>query len=175
MIVDLRRLDEEVESRGRLKAESTVPYRDAFDNEITIDCRVELSYERSGGAYFFHGHVEGDFQTKCHYCLTEAPARVEGKFDVVVKKSGGKKTGGETETDGDEPEDLITLGMNEYEVSFDNHISENLIVNIPMQILCRDDCKGLCPRCGVNRNHKSCDCGKTTDPRWDALRKLKNE
>jgi uncharacterized protein len=44
-----------------------------------------------------------------------------------------------------------------------------------MQILCRDDCKGLCPQCGVNRNHKSCECGGTSDPRWDALRKLKNE
>jgi uncharacterized protein len=175
MIVDLRRLDEEIESRGRLASEPTVPYRDAFDNEINIRCRVELTYERSGGAYFFHGHVEGDFQTQCHYCLSKVPASVAGDFDVVVKKSGGKKTEGETDPDSEGPEDLITLGLNEYEVSFDKHISENLIVNIPMQILCSDDCKGLCPQCGVNRNHESCKCGETTDPRWDALRKLKNE
>ena len=175
MIVDLRRLDEQVESRGRLAPDEVVPYRDAFDNEMSVACHVELSYERSGGAYFFHGQLEGEFRTQCHYCLIDLPCRVEGEFDVVVRKSGNKPAGGDADPEGGGTEDLIILGLNEYEVSFDDHINENLIVNIPMQILCRDDCKGLCPQCGVNRNEQSCDCGETADPRWDALRKPKND
>jgi uncharacterized protein len=173
MIVDLRRLDEAAESRGRLTARQSVPYRDAFDNEIEVDTRVALTYERSGGAYFFHGRLEGEFTTHCHYCLTDVPFRVEGEFDVAVKRSGERAV---EEDEGDESAgDLITLGLGEYEVSLDRHIVENLIVNIPMQIVCRDDCRGLCPHCGVDRNVETCDCGEPADPRWDALRKLKND
>ncbi len=175
MIVDLRRLDEAAENRGLLTADEIVVFTDAFDAEITVDCAVELSYERSGGVYFFHGLLEGKFQTLCHICLTDVPCQMKGNFDVVVRKSSGrpsdKKESGEIE----EPEDLISLGVNEYEVSFDKYINENLVVNIPIKIVCKEDCKGLCPQCGINRNDETCDCVGATDPRWDDLRKLKNE
>jgi uncharacterized protein len=175
MIVDLRRLDEAAENRGLLTASEKVVFTDAFDEEISVTCAVELSYERSGGVYFFHGLLEGTFQTLCHICLTEVPCRIKGDFDVVVRKSGGRQSGGKNGGESEEPEDLITLGVNEYEVSFDKYISENLVVNIPIKIVCKEDCKGLCPQCGVNRNDETCDCVGAPDPRWDDLRKLKNE
>ncbi len=175
MIVNLRWLDEAVESQGLITAAETVQYVDTFENQINIACQVELTYDRSGGAYFFRGHLDGTFQTQCHVCLVEVPCHVEGDFEVAVRKSGGRDKDKDQHQDEDVSEDFVVLGLNEYEVSFDHYISENLIVNIPMQIACRDDCKGLCSQCGVNRNNKKCSCGETADPRWDALRNLKNE
>jgi uncharacterized protein len=170
MIIDLRRLED---SRGRLTEDESVSFTDAFGEEREMICKIDLGYERSGGAFFFHGELTGEFRTQCHLCLIELPCRVSGKFDVVVRRGerGADAEGAaESETD-----DLITVSLNEHEVSFDQFIQENLIVNVPMQILCQEDCKGLCPQCGVNRNEATCKCADAGDPRWDALRKLKNE
>jgi len=173
MKINLRRLEDERDGRGVLTTQEMVKVTDAFDDERTVDCRIELSWERRGGAFFFHGDLAGELQTQCHLCLDEVPTRVNGAFDVVVRKGGVR--GSQGDEDGDGAQDLVTLSPGQHEFSFDQYIIENLIVNIPIQILCTEDCKGLCQKCGVNRNRVSCDCTTSTDPRWDALRKLKNE
>jgi uncharacterized protein len=46
---------------------------------------------------------------------------------------------------------------------------------VPTQVLCRDDCKGLCAKCGANLNLADCDCeDKEIDPRWAELKRLAN-
>jgi uncharacterized protein len=52
-------------------------------------------------------------------------------------------------------------------------IRDALLLELPAVPLCRPDCKGLCPSCGVDHNLTSCDCSDAEpDPRWDALRSL---
>lgn len=52
-------------------------------------------------------------------------------------------------------------------------VREDVILEWPMTMLCREDCKGLCPECGANRNHGECSCEtETGDPRLQALRDL---
>jgi uncharacterized protein len=176
MIVDLRRLEEERDGRGVLTVEETFTVTDAFDKQHTVECRTELSWECRGGAFFFHGDVASELQTQCHLCLEEVSAPLTGEFDVVVRKGGDRGARYEDHDGGsEEARDLVTLSPGQKEFSFDQYIIENLIVNVPMQILCSQDCKGLCPQCGTNRNRSNCDCGEATDPSWDALRKLKND
>ena len=48
---------------------------------------------------------------------------------------------------------------------------EQVLLSLPMRSICRPDCKGLCPQCGVNRNREACSCSQPTgDPRWAALK-----
>lgn len=166
MKIDLRQL---TEHSGRLVSEETVGLGEVFDRNASVRCRVEVDYRQSGGAYFFHGDVTGALDTSCHRCLDDARVRLSGDFDVVVRR------GAETETaeDDETAEGYIVLSLNEHEVSLGPFISESLIVNIPIQIVCKDDCLGLCPTCGNNLNRESCACKKPGDPRWDALRRLK--
>jgi uncharacterized protein len=50
---------------------------------------------------------------------------------------------------------------------------EQIVLALPMKPLCKIDCEGLCPDCGVNRNAASCSCVQDdTDPRWQALNDL---
>ncbi len=52
-------------------------------------------------------------------------------------------------------------------------VRQSLIVAVPMKPLCRPDCAGLCPECGVDRNRVSCHCqDKNADPRWAPMLKL---
>ncbi|MFN3694656.1 MAG: YceD family protein, partial [Ignavibacterium sp.] len=74
-----------------------------------------------------------------------------------------------------EPEDTedinITYIKRETDkIDFDNDVREFAILAIPMKKLCKEDCKGLCPRCGADLNFEQCTCPKEEiDPRWEKL------
>jgi len=54
-------------------------------------------------------------------------------------------------------------------------IREQILLATPEQVYCRDNCEGLCPKCGENRNLINCNCSDDDiDPRWAALKDLKN-
>ena len=58
-------------------------------------------------------------------------------------------------------------------LDIDEQLYEQLEMEFPMRHLCREDCKGLCPKCGKNLNEEQCDCNhKEIDPRMEPLRKL---
>jgi uncharacterized protein len=170
MIVDIRELKE---TSGSLSADEAVSVSDPFGENVVVDCHVDLSYVRSGSSLAFRAVVAALLPTRCQRCLTAVSQRIEGSFDVLVRKASG---GGADETaQTADADDVVTLALDEYEVSFDQTVYETLMVNIPMQIVCRDDCRGLCPQCGADLNVGPCSCERPADPRWDALRKLKNK
>ena len=69
---------------------------------------------------------------------------------------------------------VFDAGASELDLS--ESIREELIFAIDPYVVCDPECKGLCPRCGVNRNTDSCECTEDeVDPRWDALRALQKE
>ena len=54
-------------------------------------------------------------------------------------------------------------------------VREQILLEVPLRRLCREDCRGLCPSCGVNRNTEACDCqprSRSADERLAPLRKL---
>ena len=52
-------------------------------------------------------------------------------------------------------------------------IRDALTLELPLRVLCKEDCKGLCPKCGHNLNEGPCGCDlREEDPRWDALKSL---
>ena len=60
-------------------------------------------------------------------------------------------------------------------IDLDDLVREQILLTLPSRVLCEDDCKGLCPVCGSDRNIVSCQCETNEiDPRWKALRELVN-
>ena len=79
---------------------------------------------------------------------------------------------------GDEPESInITyLPVGADKIVLDKDFRDYLIIAIPMKKLCKDDCKGLCYKCGKDLNEGNCDCEKNqADLRWLPLTELKNK
>jgi uncharacterized protein len=55
----------------------------------------------------------------------------------------------------------------------DEIVKEQVLLAVPTRMLCREDCKGICPECGTDRNTGECDCvTNDIDPRWAALKNL---
>jgi uncharacterized protein len=53
---------------------------------------------------------------------------------------------------------------------------EQVLLAVPLKIVCKPDCKGLCASCGRNRNLESCDCAeKNEDPRWTGLQEVRKQ
>jgi uncharacterized protein len=60
-------------------------------------------------------------------------------------------------------------------IDLDSLVREELLLAAPDQVLCQQNCQGLCPNCGVDRNLTACDCETAEmDPRWAGLKELVN-
>ena len=160
MIVDIREL---AEAAGRLSATGATTVDDPMAGRIPVPWTVGIDYRQSGGGYIFHAAVEGAIATACQRCLVPVRHTVRGEFDLMVRR-------GEP---GDGGDDVVFLAAQQYEVEFDPFIHEAIVVNTPMIIVCGEECRGLCPVCGANRNIDACTCESPADERWDALKKLK--
>lgn len=131
----------------------------------------------SGEEVRVHGKVETTLETDCDRCLGRAEFPVSASFDLFYKP-----------VDGDEPagdEGEVEIDEGEAEMGFyklpglvlEDILREQLLLQLPMQRVCRADCKGICPVCGANRNEVACGCEESRKPvmdeRWDALKGLK--
>lgn len=115
------------------------------------------------GVYYFDGqrlHVEGIITTRGHYtctrCLDETDMTHKVAFHDVFMRA-----------DVADDDALVYDGKT---VDVLPLVRDTLIIEVPYQVLCQEDCQGLCDRCGCNLNHSSCQCDDAeTDPRWAAL------
>lgn len=114
--------------------------------------------------------VNGGFTVRlmlpCDRCLDEVEKEFCISFDKVLDFS----------EDADE-ENLSEMSFVEgSELDVDILVYDELVMAMPMKVLCKPDCKGLCPVCGVNRNEMSCGCDtRVPDPRMAAIRDIFNK
>jgi len=128
---------------------------------------VEVTYYRAGSDLFFQGRVEGELIGRCSRCLEEYRFSLAAPFSFVFASRHERDRDLE-EDDGD----LCYYEGDEVDVS--PLLREQILIALPMRPICRDNCAGLCPQCGVNRNTGGCDCREEHgDPRLAVLRTLK--
>lgn len=102
----------------------------------------------------------------CDRCLEPVAIPMELSFERVIKPL----TEG---MDGDEADELSF--MEGYQLNVEDFVKTEIIVNWPMKILCKDDCKGVCPVCGKNLNVVTCGCDTfVPDPRMAVIQDIFN-
>ena len=112
-------------------------------------------------------------ELECPRCLATVVKPVDVEFEYLVVPRAEEPMTGEVELDED---DLGVLYVTEPILDTEPLLMEQLQLNIPMRQLCRDDCAGLCPKCGANRNAGECGCeAEVVDPRWSALAALRDQ
>ncbi|HHX11332.1 MAG TPA: DUF177 domain-containing protein [Clostridiales bacterium] len=103
----------------------------------------------------------------CSRCLKE----LEYPMDISISKEIDFKQTPEKRAEELDEANYIT----EYDLDVDILIKGEIIIGLPMRMLCSDECKGICIHCGTNLNKKSCDCDNTVlDPRMSAIRDIFN-
>jgi len=108
----------------------------------------------------------GDFELLCARCVEPVPTPLSGDFDLIFRPQAADADPGERSITPDETE----IGYYEESgLSLEDVVREQVLLSLPGRTLCKEDCKGLCPRCGQNLNLATCKCDTTSDPRWNAL------
>ncbi len=112
----------------------------------------------------FEGHIAGVYITACDRCGDDVEVSLASEFSYLVTTRSEKKSELlEVECDF---EDLMTVYVEEPVIDSEILLSEQAELAIPVQILCCEDCKGLCAGCGAALNNESCRCDpdKTESP-----------
>jgi uncharacterized protein len=112
------------------------------------------------GRFYWHARLEGTATIPCRRCLTDATVTVQDEAHLVFADVGDDET---------EDSDVHPIDPRATELDLRPAIREQWILAAPGYALCREDCKGLCPRCGADLNAGPCDCPPVTDSRWSAL------
>jgi uncharacterized protein len=135
----------------------------------------------TGSQVHVKGRIRAEIETECDRCLGRAPFRIDVPIDLYYRPldashahpsrhAAGRSERFEEETAIDEGE--AEMGFYEMPgLQLEDIIREQIELALPMQRVCSEACKGICPVCGVNRNETSCDCHPhPADDRWMALK-----
>lgn len=127
--------------------------------------------ERVDGKAHVRGTIRADVSIDCTRCLEPVERNFEIPFDVNFVEADDESKVGEREIG------LTSLDESVAEngqIDLAEVVREQILLAMPEQVYCKEDCNGLCPQCGGNRNLIDCKCIEDEiDPRWAALKSLK--
>ena len=149
---------------------------EAFDGRasqfrVTEPVSLRFTVHKDKNRYRLVGTLSTNLELTCSRCVEPFQLPIDSRFDVRYLPQSAN-TGEEREI---EEDDLSDAFYRDDQIDLGQLIDEQFYLALPMKPLCGDDCKGLCPNCGVNLNLETCDCEvRWEDPRLAGLKALMN-
>ncbi|UCG61901.1 MAG: DUF177 domain-containing protein [Candidatus Zixiibacteriota bacterium] len=141
-----------------------------YDSVVGVNSAgLDLDIQKSGEEFYCQGNARASVRLTCARCLEEFDFELTNSTDFIVCSQEWHKSHRGIKDN----EDYVFFQGGELQADLTDVLRQAVIISISLKPLCREDCRGLCPSCGANRNEESCQCQvKKTDERWEALRKL---
>ena len=130
------------------------------------DVHFVVRAQRMGADLYLEGELSGTLELACSRCLTRYRAPIRERFRLVLEPAGDRVPADPEGAAALDQEGLYLADELESgwfrgpEIQLDRFVGEMVSLSVPVQPLCRDDCLGLCPRCGGDRNLESCSCAE---------------
>jgi uncharacterized protein len=119
------------------------------------------------------GELDTALELPCARCLEPVVEEVKRKFDLLYRPLGVDAGREELSVTGAEAEISYYQGEG---LLLEDALREQVLLALPLKVICREDCKGLCPHCGTNLNSGQCSCTEPIDdPRWSALKEIRSK
>ena len=150
---------------------ATVPFSTSVDLSdlcygvsypVTEPVRAEGQVRNTAGVLVMTGSIVTTIHGTCDRCASDFDREVNFPIDVVLV----------TELSNEENEDEWVFPLEGDSADLDDIVRTVFVLNLDSKLLCNEDCKGLCHRCGKNLNDGPCNCQKELDPRFAALKQL---
>jgi uncharacterized protein len=137
---------------------------------------ADLDLFAEGTHVFATGTFKGYLTVACSRCIEPVKIDLDEKLRVIFMPQSEMPA--ESDDVGEEgaevgSEDLDVFPFDGEVVDLEPLLREQFVLAVPFAPLCREDCKGLCSQCGIDRNTATCNCEKPGDPRLAALKGLK--
>jgi uncharacterized protein len=130
--------------------------------------------EPSGDDFLLRGHLGGALTTICSRCLEPARLPLDTEVSVMFVESEPDPRNEDQEDEPLEAPDVMTFEGGVIDLGAE--LRDEILLAVPVQVLCKEDCLGLCPVCGENRNVHPCDCAekqRLAESKFARLGKLK--
>lgn len=148
ILVEISRIPEEGKTLTGEDSPDILGLDDDRFIRIESPVRYDLQLQTVSGELVLQGRIDAALTLQCARCTTEFPAAVQDAGFMRV----------------------LDIPPDTDEMDVTAEIREGLLLRIPHIPLCREDCRGLCPQCGINLNHDTCSCtAPETDHRWEGL------
>ena len=139
---------------------SDLQYGNSFP--VTEPVTANGQVRNTAGVLVMTGSIETTIHGTCDRCATEFDREIVFPIDVVLV----------TELANEENEDEWVFPLEGDSANLDDIVRTVFVLNLDSKLLCKEDCQGLCCRCGKNLNDGPCNCQKELDPRFAALKQL---
>ena len=161
LLTDIRDSSRDVRLSGRL----SLPGQDDRMGEGEVEARVHVN--PAGERWYLQGSVRGEFPLVCDRCRKTFTASLEGDFTLIVLSRAVRGL------EEDENAEVLLLPSYSNELDLSDAVREAMLLALPMQFLCGEDCEGLDPGTGEKRETE--EAPEAVDPRWAPLLDLKDK
>lgn len=154
-------LDRQERGRSELPCGGELPLGLADGRPSTAEIRGVIVVDNVESRFLLGGTLTAEGRAECGRCLSEFDLTWDVPVEIMILR----------DVDSDEGEgDSLVIRQRTGEVDLSEPLHELTVLAFPQAPVCRDDCRGLCPACGIDRNTGTCDCADDdVDPRWDGL------
>jgi len=143
---------------------------DEEDVRLTSPAEVRGRIRRSGEGVEVKGQLRAPLEVVCARCLKTVTLAVEVEFSEKLVPAVSWRSEQQHELS---EEDLNLSVFEGDAVELDDIVREEILLAVPSHVLCNEDCQGLCPVCGIDRNIGTCQCEPAPiDSRWQKLEGL---
>ncbi len=133
--------------------------------------RAAGEIKKSIGQADVSGRIAADVAVECTRCLREVERHLEFDFAAAFVAPENFTEAKEAELNAD---DLDVSIIEDNKIDLRELAREQILLNLPEQVFCSEECRGLCPRCGADLNETDCRCREEEiDPRWAGLKNLR--
>lgn len=173
MRIDVEHLTEAGQAFAHRYAPGELSLEDEYvhlKDDAVVEGRASLKNEEVR----LRGRIHAQVEASCDRCLRPVGVPVDAEFDTVYVPQASEAN--ITENVELQADDLRTAVYEGEAIEVDDLVREQILLALPTRLLCGEECKGLCPRCGADLNSQACSCEQhEVDPRWAALAALKKE
>lgn len=145
----------------------TEPFKIGLDECFNTTVKVAATLDKSLRQILLQAKVTTSGVFECDRCLEQFSKQLNVAYTIVYIQDN------RTAIDVKKEEEVQVLSADTNYIDLDEDVRQYILLALPQKLLCVEDCLGLCPNCGINKNSSNCTCqNQTFDSRWDALKKL---
>lgn len=176
MIIDIRDVlsceNKEVQKTVEIEMKSFVSRLGEFPIVEKSPVTLQMT-NKENEQLLISGEVTVVMSIPCDRCLEEVPTTLHFEIDKEIPLENGTVRVASEEDDEEMDDTDYLIG---FDLDVDKLIYREILVNWPMKVLCKEDCKGICKVCGHNLNKGECGCQRTElDPRMAAIQDIFNK
>lgn len=144
---------------------SNLKLPEEFSDNVKVSCKMDKSVHQ----IVLDCNLKTSAKLRCDRCNEDFKKIIENDFRLVYMFSSEENSEDESEVN------LQYLSPETTKIDISEEVTEYCLLAVPLKLLCKEDCKGLCVSCGINLNLDNCICKEEiTNPVWEKLNQLKD-